>query len=133
MNSIIAVLAALFACALAQPGGNNPVAQLFATYAGADNQFQQAEFNRFWLHFDTDNDGQIHKLEFDSVWRHESLPNPQNAPLFFLELDRVKDEVINNLDFPHIFRMFDENGESFSHPNRRSTLTSRHDITLQPH
>ncbi|CAL1535828.1 unnamed protein product, partial [Lymnaea stagnalis] len=53
-------------------------------------------------------DGGVSKQEFDSGWRQEGFPNPQNAPLYFLELDRVADEVLNSQDFPHIFHLFDE-------------------------
>lgn len=62
-----------------------------------------------WL--DVSADGDVSKQEFDQGWRQEGFPNSQNAPLFFLELDRVPDEVLNAQDFPHIFHLFDEDGK----------------------
>ncbi|CAL1546128.1 unnamed protein product [Lymnaea stagnalis] len=113
MRNIIVAALALFACVVAQPGGGGAnLDRIFNQYAGTDNQLTNAELNRFWLHFDDDADGSVSKQEFDSSWRQENLPNPQNAPLFFLELDRVPDEVLNSQDFPHIFRLWDENGTS---------------------
>ncbi|CAL1546129.1 unnamed protein product [Lymnaea stagnalis] len=112
MKSIAVVALALFACVVAQPGGGNAnLDRIFNQYAGSDNTLSQAELNRFWLHFDDSGDGSVSKQEFDSSWRQEGFPNPQNAPLFFLELDRVADEVLNSQDFPHIFRLWDENGD----------------------
>nr|BAD16599.1 DEC-3 [Lymnaea stagnalis] len=114
MMNIAVVAFALFACVVAQPGGGGAnLDRIFNQYAGTDNQLTNAELNRFWLHFDDDGDGEVSKSEFDRSWRQENFPNPQNAPLFFLELDRVADEVLNSQDFPHIFRLWDENGDGF--------------------
>ncbi|XP_059153382.1 calmodulin-like [Physella acuta] len=107
MNFFI-IAAALVGCIYAQGGDLD---QLFNRYAGSDNIIQQAEFSRFWLHFDDDSDGDVTKREFDQGWRQEGFPNPDNAPIFFVELDRVPDEVLNAQDFPHIFRLFDEDGD----------------------
>ncbi|KAH9524543.1 hypothetical protein Btru_027144 [Bulinus truncatus] len=108
MATLTLITIALLGCAMAQP---NPGNTLFHQYAGSDNLMQRAEHDRFWLHFDDNGDGQVSKQEFDSGWRQEGFPHASNAPLYFLEMDIVRDEVINSLDFPHIFRLFDENGD----------------------
>ncbi|XP_059153406.1 uncharacterized protein LOC131939222 [Physella acuta] len=108
-TTVLFFLVVVLRGALGQGSAN--LDQIFNRYAGLDNILQQIEFNRFWLHFDDDDDGEVSKLEFDQGWRREGLPNPQNAPLFFLELDRIPDETLNNLDFPHIFHLFDEDGD----------------------
>ncbi|XP_059153389.1 calmodulin-like [Physella acuta] len=111
MRTFALLAVAIFGCVVAQPGGGSVnFDDLFRRYAGNDNLLQRAEFDRFWLHFDDDSDGDVTKQEFDQGWRQEGFPHPQNAPLYFLELDRVNDEVLNVLDFPHIFRLFDEDG-----------------------
>ncbi|XP_059153403.1 uncharacterized protein LOC131939220 [Physella acuta] len=101
----VVVVSVFIQCTLAQD-----VDSLFLQYAGDDNLIQRDEFDRFWLHFDQNSDGSVTKNEFDMGWRLEGFPKPQNAPFFFLELDRVADEILNFLDFPHIFRLFDEDG-----------------------
>ncbi|XP_013093705.1 uncharacterized protein LOC106077517 [Biomphalaria glabrata] len=107
MKAFALLALALFGYVSAQPGtGNN----LFHLYAGSDNLMQRNEFDRFWLHFDDNKDGEVSKLEFDSGWRQEGFPHAASAPLYFLEMDIVRDEVLNSLDFPHIFRLFDEDG-----------------------
>ncbi|CAL1535825.1 unnamed protein product [Lymnaea stagnalis] len=112
MQILFIVVVALCSGTGAQPfNANDVLGRLFKLYAGDDNLFQQSEFSRFWLHFDLDFDGQVSKQEFDSGWKQEGLPGSQNAPTFFTELDRVRDEVLNSQDFPHIFRLFDENGD----------------------
>ncbi|XP_059153407.1 calmodulin-like [Physella acuta] len=110
MRSFAIIAVALFGCVMSQGGGGANFDQIFNRYAGSDNQFSQAEFSRFWLHFDDNGDGDVSKREFDQGWRQEGFPNPENAPLFFERLDRVADEVLNAQDFPHIFRLFDEDG-----------------------
>ncbi|XP_055868655.1 uncharacterized protein LOC129923119 [Biomphalaria glabrata] len=96
---------------VSQSGGGNNKNQIFDRYSGSDEVLQPTEFSRFWLHFDDDGDGEVSKSEFDDSWRKEGLPDPQNAPWYFLLLDRVPDGVLNFLDFPHIFRLFDEDGD----------------------
>ncbi|KAK0054623.1 DEC-3 [Biomphalaria pfeifferi] len=111
MRTFAVIALALFGCVIAQPGGGGlNLDRLFNQYAGNDQVISQTEFARFWRHFDDDGDGDVTKQEFDRGWRQEGFPNPQNAPLFFLEMDRVADEVLNNQDYPHIFHLFDENG-----------------------
>ena len=50
------------------------------------------------------------KAEFDRTWRADGLGDEERAPFFFLEMDRVADEVLNKEDFVHMFHVFDENG-----------------------
>uniref|UniRef100_A0A2C9JXK0 EF-hand domain-containing protein n=1 Tax=Biomphalaria glabrata TaxID=6526 RepID=A0A2C9JXK0_BIOGL len=109
MKTVVIIALAVFTCVLAQGGVN--LDRLFNQYAGSDSIIQLIEFSRFWGHFDDDGDGQVTKQEFDRGWREEGFPNPQHAPLFFLEMDRVADEVLNSQDYPHIFHLFDENGD----------------------
>ncbi|XP_055868619.1 uncharacterized protein LOC129923115 [Biomphalaria glabrata] len=111
MRSLAIIAIAIIGFVVAQPGGGGQnFNNFFQRYAGNDNLLQQNEFARFWLHFDDNGDGDVSKQEFDSGWRQEGFPNPENAPLYFLELDIVRDEVLNSQDFPHIFHLFDEDG-----------------------
>ncbi|XP_059153405.1 uncharacterized protein LOC131939221 [Physella acuta] len=110
MRTLALLTIAIFGCVVAQPGGGTNYDNLFQRYAGSDNLLQRSEFDRFWLHFDDNGNGEVSKQEFDQGWRQEGFPNPQNAPLYFLELDRVADEVLNAQDFPHLFHLFDEDG-----------------------
>lgn len=70
-----------------------------------------SELGKWVLHFDKDGSGNVSKLEFDRTWKAEDLGDEERAPFFFLELDRVADEVLNMDDVPHIFRLFDENAD----------------------
>ena len=62
------------------------------------------------------------KLEFDTQWRSRGFNHSSNAPLFFEELDRVPDEVLNSKDFQHTFRLFDEDGKGRSVPKLNSIM-----------
>ncbi|KAK7009277.1 DEC-3, partial [Biomphalaria glabrata] len=53
-------------------------------------------------------DGSLSKQELDNGWRQESFPHPQNAPLYFHELDVVHNDAVDPQDFPPIFRLFGE-------------------------
>ena len=44
------------------------------------------------------------------TWHREDFNDMEHGPRFFLELDRVVDEVLNSQDFQHVFRLFDEDG-----------------------
>nr|KAI8768706.1 DEC-3 [Biomphalaria glabrata] len=55
-------------------------------------------------------DGSLSKQELDNGWRQESFPHPQNAPLYFHELDVVHNDAVDPQDFPPIFRLFGEDG-----------------------
>ena len=55
--------------------------------------------------------GNVTKAEFDRTWKADGLGDEERAPFFFLEMDRVADEVLNQEDFNHMFHIFDENGE----------------------
>ncbi|CAL1535827.1 unnamed protein product [Lymnaea stagnalis] len=112
MAAPVFLLVSIFCTAAAQTGSIN-FDNLFRQYAGTDNVLQRNEFDRFWLHLDENTDGSVSKQEFDIGWRDQGFPNPQNAPLYFIELDRVADEHLNSLDFPHIFKLFDENANGF--------------------
>merc|ERR1711860_127938 len=82
---------------------------LFGRYdANHDHCMDSTEFETMWYTFDLDNDGDITKEEFDSHWRSLGLSDKEHAPFFFMEMDRVMDEVLNSADFDHIFRLFDE-------------------------
>merc|ERR1712110_760080 len=108
MMRILCVIAALVLCASA----NNPgYDKLFQQYAGADNLMDCTEMGNYWAHYDTDGDGNVSKYEFDTQWRREDIGEKSRAPFFFLELDRVPDEQLNILDYPHICHLFDENGD----------------------
>ncbi|KAK3772344.1 hypothetical protein RRG08_057781 [Elysia crispata] len=84
---------------------------LFRRYSGSDRIMDQNEFTSYWLHFDRDGDGNVTKAEFDRTWRADGLGDEERAPFFFLEMDRVADEVLNKEDFVHMFHVFDENGD----------------------
>merc|ERR1712154_391143 len=100
------VIAALVVCVSA----NDPdYDKIFSTYAGADHMMDCTEIGNYWMHYDTDGDGNVSKYEFDTEWTHEDIGEKKRAPFFFLELDRVADEQLNALDWPHVCHMFDEN------------------------
>ncbi|XP_005100432.1 uncharacterized protein LOC101854804 [Aplysia californica] len=86
--------------------------RLFRSYAGPDSTMELDEFSKYWGHFDMDGNGNVTKQEFDTTWKNEDLGDEDRAPFFFLEMDRVPDEVLNDLDYVHMFRIFDENGDS---------------------
>ncbi|XP_076469614.1 uncharacterized protein LOC143299954 [Babylonia areolata] len=84
--------------------------RLFPRYdSDGDGCMNEMEWERLWYHFDLDDNGNVTKLEFDTTWRREDFNDKDRAPLFFLEMDRVADEVLNSEDFVHTFKLFDEN------------------------
>ncbi|GFO49743.1 P granule abnormality protein 1-like [Plakobranchus ocellatus] len=85
--------------------------ELFRRYSGGDRMMDEMEFASYWMHFDRDGDGNVTKLEFDRTWKSDGLNDPERAPFFFIELDRVADEVLNAEDFTHMFHIFDEDGD----------------------
>merc|ERR1712141_281484 len=92
--------------------GNVSITKLFRAYATGDGDgtMELAEFTKYWNHFDVNGDGNITKFEFDYTWKEEDLGDEDRAPYFFLEMDRVPDEVLTDEDFAHMFHIFDENG-----------------------
>eukprot|EP00916_Digyalum_oweni_P006006 GHVL01010361.1.p2 GENE.GHVL01010361.1~~GHVL01010361.1.p2 ORF type:complete len:126 (+),score=11.32 GHVL01010361.1:60-437(+) len=81
---------------------------LFPHYSGVDDCMDETEWERLWFHFDLNDDGNVTKLEFDTVWKREDFHNDHQAPFFFEEMDRVADEILNSQDFVHTYRLFDE-------------------------
>merc|ERR1711970_797556 len=111
MKTLFVVAALVALCAA------NEEDDLFKDYSGHDHAMDLTEFKQIWLQFDSNNDGIVSKKEFDDGWKHADYSNKDRAPFFFVEMDRVPDEKLDDDDWPHMFRLFDENLDN--------TITSR--------
>nr|KAG5704051.1 hypothetical protein BaRGS_017555 [Batillaria attramentaria] len=83
-------------------------------FAGTDNSdcLNEDDFTRLWQVFDANDDGNVTHLEFDSAYNRLHFEHRDQEDRFFMELDRVPNEVLDDTDFAHIFHFFDINNNT---------------------
>ncbi|XP_025079812.1 uncharacterized protein LOC112555596 [Pomacea canaliculata] len=101
-------LAVLLGCALADSSTD----RLYVKAGGNQTVcLDKEQFSSAWLFLDTDSDGSVSKQEFDTSWGRLNLPERDQAPGDFVEIDTNKDLVITTSDLEYLFRVFDENAD----------------------